>query len=637
MDIQEQIQLAFERPDFVELMLQFRNKKKVIVANYEGILDGSVLKNLATELESEEDVFIATFFAYTDGISIFKKSKFSLTPFCLVFNELPPEKRVNLENVIMAGLWFGTKKPNFDLFLTHIKDQVKNMECGVQMRMVNSEVPVKVKGYVIGMMGDIPALAQSSNMKQHNGDFGCHFCYLKGENCNKTHVYRYFEKLFLRSEIETTEFALEAQRTKKAKFGIKKPSTLADIIFKGRYITNTAIDYMHNICEGNLKHILDLFFGKKHAKKPYSLRRFLQLIDRRIAAMTPPSSIQRLPRGIKEHFKYWKANECKAWLFYYSLPILADLLPPKYFELYKLFVYACALLCGDSISPSQVRKAERAFKQYEKGFEKFYGLKQKRMNVHLLRHLADNVRKFGSLYTTACFDLEDYLGKITRRIHGSKTPQLQVLRAMSVYLNYCRMKRLHLVKGTAVYDIARKGANRQMKTHQVALNTYIVGTYIVADNNSLPREVVTALSGRNIIGSRYCTFSRLLHNKLLFMSTSYTRTTATNSTYASYLKNGTVEIGVIQSFVKVFNCNCDKAVVCDCSFNIYAMMKKCEIKEAFFTELADDYVPHIFEELLISDEIQAVPVGNLKAVCFSVVLSAESRFVAEPINLQERE
>jgi hypothetical protein len=44
-----------------------------------------------------------TFSIFTDGISMCEKSKISIWPFLLVCNELPPEDRLCIDNILVAG------------------------------------------------------------------------------------------------------------------------------------------------------------------------------------------------------------------------------------------------------------------------------------------------------------------------------------------------------------------------------------------------------------------------------------------------------------------------------------------------------------------------------------------------------
>jgi hypothetical protein len=64
---------------------------------------------------------------YTDGAPPFKSTKASLWPLCFVVNELPPEKHMRVENMIIAGLWFGEGKPSMNSYLTPICDSLEKL------------------------------------------------------------------------------------------------------------------------------------------------------------------------------------------------------------------------------------------------------------------------------------------------------------------------------------------------------------------------------------------------------------------------------------------------------------------------------------------------------------------------------
>ncbi len=53
----------------------------------------------------------------TDGIPVFRSSKFSIWPLYFRINELSPKKRGLKDNMILAGLWFGQSKPNMNTYL----------------------------------------------------------------------------------------------------------------------------------------------------------------------------------------------------------------------------------------------------------------------------------------------------------------------------------------------------------------------------------------------------------------------------------------------------------------------------------------------------------------------------------------
>ena len=53
----------------------------------------------------------------TDGVPLFKSSSVDLLPVFLVILNLPRNMRMNAQNIVLAGLWYGSKKPPMHLLL----------------------------------------------------------------------------------------------------------------------------------------------------------------------------------------------------------------------------------------------------------------------------------------------------------------------------------------------------------------------------------------------------------------------------------------------------------------------------------------------------------------------------------------
>lgn len=83
-----------------------RKKKKN--DGIEDIYDGQIYRKLSEPGGplSEDFPYNISFTWNTDGIPVFKSSKFSLWPFYLIINELPYKQRILKENMILCGLWF---------------------------------------------------------------------------------------------------------------------------------------------------------------------------------------------------------------------------------------------------------------------------------------------------------------------------------------------------------------------------------------------------------------------------------------------------------------------------------------------------------------------------------------------------
>lgn len=64
----------------------------------------------------------------TDGIPVFKSSKFAIWPLYFVINELPYKERISKDNMIFAGLWFGSSKPSMLTFLRPFHSSLSILE-----------------------------------------------------------------------------------------------------------------------------------------------------------------------------------------------------------------------------------------------------------------------------------------------------------------------------------------------------------------------------------------------------------------------------------------------------------------------------------------------------------------------------
>ena len=70
--------------------------------NFEDIYDGAVYQELCQEGEILSYPGNISFNWYTDGVPVFKFSKWAFWPVYLIINELPYDQRFRKENVILA-------------------------------------------------------------------------------------------------------------------------------------------------------------------------------------------------------------------------------------------------------------------------------------------------------------------------------------------------------------------------------------------------------------------------------------------------------------------------------------------------------------------------------------------------------
>lgn len=67
------------------------------------------------------------------------------------------------------------------------------------------------------------------------------------------------------------------------------------------------------------------------------------------------------------------ASEYRAWILFYSLPVLQEILPQPYYQHMELLVCSIHILLGDCITPTDLSLAEDMLEEYCRDFEKHYG------------------------------------------------------------------------------------------------------------------------------------------------------------------------------------------------------------------------------------------------------------------------
>ncbi|CAF4840678.1 unnamed protein product [Rotaria sp. Silwood1] len=124
-DIGSQLEsILLHTPDLV-----FQNFLSPPSKRMRDIVDGVFYRN---QLKQETDLFI-TLTMNVDGVQPNKGSDSSIWPVLIVVNEIRRRKRYSLENVILAGVWPGPKKPSRDdmaIFLKGIVNELKCLEAG---------------------------------------------------------------------------------------------------------------------------------------------------------------------------------------------------------------------------------------------------------------------------------------------------------------------------------------------------------------------------------------------------------------------------------------------------------------------------------------------------------------------------
>ena len=143
------------------------------------IRDGAIFRSLRKKNSDR----VLTLTLNIDGVQPSRNSQSSIWPVLLVVNELPPERRFALENIILGGVWCAKTKPsreNVRLLLRPLIDELLELEKGYYF-VFSGGIYYLVNVYLIGACCDKPAQALAQCISEPIAAFGCGRCEVEGK------------------------------------------------------------------------------------------------------------------------------------------------------------------------------------------------------------------------------------------------------------------------------------------------------------------------------------------------------------------------------------------------------------------------------------------------------------------------
>ncbi|KAK3920760.1 Procathepsin L [Frankliniella fusca] len=612
-----------------------------------------------------------TFQWYTDGASLYTSSSTSVWPLYLTINELPFVERYKKENLLVPAIWVGPVKPPGSLLVSAIYPDMKLLSSGVDFE-VDCEENKKLKGIVICGTGDTPGRSLMLNLVQFNGAHSCQECEDEGEprfNCPGVRLYpfkpianlvpRTLEKMLQYAKRGTEEIAC---------FGVRGPSGLSKIM--PNFLIGTAIDSMHQLYGGVTRKITALLLSTKAEDKKFSLSDYHQSLDNKLMSIKPPAHVPRVPRSLKE-LASWKMKELKAWLLDYSLPVLSGVLPEMYLNHHASLVAASQLLNSDTVSEVNLNTAKILLEKYVQYVADLYDPNVLTINFHLLVHLADKVQALGPLWVNSCFPLESINGIILSLVHGTRWAERQIASSMQICLGlpeiiknlpestakqYCskiinRHRQVpngigHPMERQPFHEVLSHGNHFPMEHFPM---TSILGKEIMefhgvhgisglgivnksvvigpSDNvENIDPEVAHVLDGFDMTDNKIVIVHSIKRGKYIYVAESSKLSAIRDSSVAAYIHDQKLEVGVIKTFLGVFNNDCiGKGPSC-----IYAVVNKLEVIKQFSTLLPEVFVPNV-AEFTPTQDLHLISPEMLVGVCVKINFD-DHLFISIPCN-----
>lgn len=424
---------------------------------------------------------------------------------------------------------------------------------------------------------DLPAKAKAVNMVQFNGKFSCSRCLLpsRTEKTGPNDHTQIFPNQNddptgpVRSHKSANENSLEALHSGETVFGIKGPSFLTGLRFYDISLS-TSIDYMHCVLLGITKKLMNLWFTATHSSQCFSLMNHIHFVDKSLDSIKPPHYVSRRPRSVSDHLKFWKASEYRAWLFFYSVPILCELMEPLYFFHYCAMAESIWICCKDSITENAIEHSAALLNYFVSLFEPLYGARYMTLNLHLLLHLPKCVQ--GPLFMYSCFPFESMNGDLLKLFHGTQHVETQILSAVNSH------QILPLLISKMSEDVFRcsivsKYLKKSKKTLGIRIDhdVYTVGHKVKVKLTEAIKDKLLEFLGHNPISIHY--YSRLKIQDTIIHSENYTRVLSRNSNTVKYLDcTGCFQFGLVK-FCAVhclYECKCEQ--YCHCNNTILALV-----------------------------------------------------------------
>jgi len=96
--------------------------------------------------------------------------------------------RMDLRNLILAGVWLGPVKPDMSTFLQPVLDEIHILhETGLPI--TKPAGPKLLRAKLLFCVFDLPARAAVLNLTQWNGRYSCTYCLDEGTQISHIRVY----------------------------------------------------------------------------------------------------------------------------------------------------------------------------------------------------------------------------------------------------------------------------------------------------------------------------------------------------------------------------------------------------------------------------------------------------------------
>ena len=497
------------------------------------------------------------------------------------------------------------------------------------------------KIYALLLSADSPAQAIVRNVKQFNGEFGCDWCEFEGVTVpnNSGPPVRYYPYRFpvvMRSARNQAAYAVQAIAGNPVK-GVKG-MTVADLLPTFNTVRGTVADYMHSVCQGVMRQMVDLWCNPKNHGESYYIGKEAKLVDERLQLISPPSEIHRSLRSISKRL-HWKASEWRAFIFY-SLIVLRGILPSSFLNHYFLFVYGIYTLLGDSILDTSISLSELCLTKFVIKLEELYGLSSCKFNVHCLTHLGHCVKDCGPLWATSAFTFESHNHVLINKFSGTQCVPHQITETFLLSSKVSSLSKSCIDENSSPHvtdALARLTDHSRFKHSGVSDGLKFIGCGLLITLDALMLLALENLLNLNVGNSCATMYDRFVYNHKFYSSIHYTRSKRHTNHHVAF-QDSILKYGRITGLVSIKPlccCTLEISQYCKCTVYNIVLVKIMNPSHRILFRDGDFKVTSNFLIELEESDIIAIYPSQIKRKCICIKLARKMYYCPLPYRIYD--
>ena len=302
-----------------------------------------------------------------------------------------------------VGMFCGdcSKPPDVDEYLREFVDEyneirLNDLQCG------NRTVRVRIHAVVC----DAPARAFVKCVKLHSGYAACDKCEVFGQRYRRRQI---FTNLTARRRRDM-DFIHQTDKEH------HNPNAVSPFVFTGvGMVSQFPFEYQHNML-GVLKRLMHLWTGGPRGVRVSAGNIAIMSEILKMCADSCPTEFARKPRELRYLDRY-KSTELRTFLCYTGVFAGRNVLPPRYYRHFCIFVCAARILLNPVLAKNDMYldAAEKFLLEFVRWFRRIYGRRHMVYNVHVLIHVAQDSRRYGCLDNVSSFPFESHMYTIKRQ------------------------------------------------------------------------------------------------------------------------------------------------------------------------------------------------------------------------------